>query len=852
MISFNVITRDDPAGLEKALTSLYEVLYEEGDEAVIVDTGSTPEVLEKIRALVNDFQAARLIERPDLTIDVSEKVADWVPEASELITRPIMKSFAAAREVARKASKNPIIFWIDTDDELIEKQPGALRRLIGEMMDPDKPQIGAIFLDYLYAFAEDGQCTTVLKRERAVLRDRYYWAGRCHETLLPNADELHLNSGYFEGLCTQVRHNKFNNEDKLLRESDARNYLILRTEMEEDAAAGKEGDPRTKFYLGNAARGLRRWFESLKLYADFLDESGSRDDRYASAYYMGGIYMTQDLCRPFDAIKWYTRANEISPQDPRGFYGLARCYAALHRFAESMLWYEHAERLPEPAGLHSYDPTHVLFHPHLVAARACKELGMMVKAVEYAQKACDYREKDKDAAEVLQCMKNAASGRRLAEAITTICSNLPHKGPNAARVAREICNEMQAIPPEIEKVGISKTEPPDPRPPAPTLAIWCGQTGEPWGPRSRKDGVGGSEKMVLLISEALQKRGVNVSVYCTMDYGSRGIDPKTGVNWRHWAEFDEKQPRDVLVLWRQVTAVAGLASPAKKRVLWLHDVQNPAAYTDVVKKVVNLVQCQSEFHAEPLRDILPPEKIWIARNAIEAPLLDWSQKNPKSVIYLSSPDRGLLTSARIVEEAQKLDPKITLTVLYGVTPWARQNFAKSSYMSIPDIGRDWCLDDYELAVHAQLDKIGAVNLGRIGFDAVSRCLAKSGVWIYPTRFPEISCMSAMEAMAHGAIPVCTRYGALAETVSSPTFALPPATNEKSYYKAAGKILYNATRIGPNEVQRKILSTQSYEAFNIDDLADEWIQRLGLEGETAAPSPTPSLNATLEGAACPTT
>ena len=53
--------------------------------------------------------------------------------------------------------------------------------------------------------------------------------------------------------------------------------------------------------------------------------------------------------------------------------------------------------------------------------------------------------------------------------------------------------------------------------------------------------------------------------------------------------------------------------------------------------------------------------------------------------------------------------------------------------------------------------------GRAGQAEVARSYAQSQLWLYPTDFLEVSCITAMEAQAAGCKVVATRCGALPET-----------------------------------------------------------------------------------------
>jgi tetratricopeptide (TPR) repeat protein len=832
-ITHTIITKGYSESLENTLSSLYEVLYEKGDEVLILNTAKSTFPLNKVQ----DFEGARVVENP-LVVDFRPYIEKWLPERLEefLEAHPdgyCLLDFAAAREITRREARNTVIFWIDSDDTISEEAPGSLRKIVNDTMDPSKPEVDSIFMDYRYAFDPDGTCTTTLRRERFFFRDRYHWVGKCHETAIPSEgiDPPPRRAGYFQNLKASIDHKK----GRSTQYSDIRNYVILRKDYEESKKADAL-DPRTIFYYGNSARGLRNFKEAHLLYDEFDPVSGNPDDRFAAHYYKASMYLDPECQRPLDALESYKRCTEIHPNDPRGYFGVSRVYAALFRWQECLHWYKIGCGLRIPDNqVFSYDPTHIDWHPHMIAAVACKELGKMEDCVQLAQIALQNRPDYQSAEEIKKSLGFSHMGARLADSVVCVLKSLRNGGPNAQRVAREVCSEIAVVPEELEKLGINRSEEPDPREPRPNLAIYCGASLEDWGPHSRFSGCGGSEKMVILLSEALQKEGTwNVSVYAPVPPEQRGIDPQTGVLWRHWSEFSDTIPRDVFVAWRGHSHLLQKCR-ARARILWCHDVQSLGSYTPEVLAMVDKIQVQSQYHALPFsNDPRFQDKIWVARNAIEFYMTqDVDSRNPKQVVYCSTPDRGLITTLRIVDQARKVDPEISLVAAYGFTPFTRKCYAANRHRFLPDVGHEISTDLYEQRVSQLLDSTGSTMLHRIGFEELYKLLLSSGVWLYPTRFPEISCMSAMEAQAAGCIPLSTRYAALGETIlpfaaslAPPLEPLPETGEVQSGWidQAASKLL-KAVQQPAASKQRQQLAELAWQSFNVDDLAKEWVTTL---------------------------
>lgn len=850
-ISYTMIHKGDPNSILKCIRSLIQgerPMYREGDEFVVVDTGSTVKQVNRLRSQLAKLSVPfNVIARPDLSVPYEPLIRQYFNDNIELLDEfkqatgsgKGILDFAAARQLSLEAATKEFIMWIDSDDVFYDEGgPVSFRDAVQQAIDKG---CSAVFMDYQYSFAEDGTCITTLRRERVVRKALYRWAGRCHETLIPveGANQKAGDAAFFQDVRAGIRHTDARKPHRI---SDIRNYVIMRHELEQE---GEKTDPRTIFYLGNASRGLADFRQSLHFYKMFDGLSGSIDDRFAALYYTAIMYMDPKMRRPFDALDTMFECIKLKPYDPRGYFGISYAYAQVCRWEECVRWYEIGRGLQMPkTELFSYDPTHIHYKPHCVAAKAYKELGNVPKMMEAATAAYNYRPNFPEAQQLVMEAKNEAAGIRLLESVTTCARNCPDQSASV-RIVDTLCSELAVIPPKMEEMGLGRTEGPDPRETRPELAIICPGVGEKWGAFSRNIGIGGSEKMVILLAEALQARGtVNVSVYCDCPSHVRGVAEDTGVLWRHWSEFDRKRPRHTVVYWRCPEWVHKLPVPAEKRVIWNHDVQDPSRYTQAVLAIADLVQVQSKYHAQPLQGVVPPEQLWIARNATELPVKTKKRlpRDPKQIVYCSSWDRGVTTAMAIFEAALAKDPELTLCITYGITPWARKLMAKNFHRFVPDLGHDVSLDLFEREVHKMADRIGprVKILNRVNFAQMSVLLQSSGVWLYPTRFPEISCMSAMEAQLSGCVPVCTDFGALAETVLPEARALVPALPAlpasglpEAYVQEAAELLLRATAVPEDDPRRAALSKAAFKAFDVWDLSAQWLTTLGLP--TSPPS-----------------
>lgn len=824
-VSVTIIARDCAESLERTLYSLRAQFVLPCDEILVLDTGSQDAGATKTMAR---RYGARVIERPDLRKDYREKVRAWCPEHECVLDQTDYRDgglldFAEARQIVSDAAKHDIQLWIDSDDTLQEKNPGHLRATVNKYFTEGSSYC-QLFLDYIYSRdPSDGSVTSILKRERIIDRRYCYWKGRCHETAIPREHAGDKRGTYFQDLQSVIEHNRNQPRDwDKINPSDLRNYVILRNEREET----KNGyvDPRTTFYLGNAARGIHHNAEAIELYKEFLPTSGSRDDRYAATYYVATLFVGPMLRRPIDALDWYFKCIRLKPEDPRGYFGIQRAYFQMGRYNEAMHWFKVGRMLPEPtACVHNYDPRHIHVLPLQIAALTCEKMDHPEGVKEFMDQLIQASPGHTETEELKKHLGNWLAGKRLEEGVGVLLANASTqaKGDRMALqdIGRSLVARLPHVPATLERRGLAKMEPEDPRE-GKDLVFYAGAASEPWGPKSGETGIGGSEKATIMMAPRLQKRGFRVTVYADVPVDQRGIDDSTGVNWQHFGSFDYKRPRGTVIFWRSPEL---LEAPIRceKRILWCHDVQNPGRWNAQRVGLADQVWVLSDYHALTLGPVGKElgDRLIVTRNGIEADLFQRYygkvERDPKKVIYASSPDRGILTAIKVFQAADV--PGSTLDLYYGFTKLYMDNASKYEYWHIPDKGADCNAYEYLQEVLHTVDQDDRITFrGRVGWEELAREMCQAGVWLYPTRFPEISCMGAMEAQAAGMIPVHTGDAALKETVFSGFLISADSVNE------AAKALRGAMGDNMNET-REDIHKEACKRFDYEALADEWTE-----------------------------
>jgi glycosyltransferase involved in cell wall biosynthesis len=299
------------------------------------------------------------------------------------------------------------------------------------------------------------------------------------------------------------------------------------------------------------------------------------------------------------------------------------------------------------------------------------------------------------------------------------------------------------------------------------------------------EGLGGSETALVKVAEHFALREYDVRVYCGDQDGGVRSDritvmeqPKMRgqVLYLPAAAWDPGTEADLLVVSR-VPEAFDYSIKAKRRALWLHDADygdriNPeriARATDVIV----LSQFQRELLTERYPFLADEPNLLVSRNGIEPAFFEGELPEKKPwVVYSSSPDRGLDVLLECWPQIKEAVPEAELHHFYAPV-----------YNEMASSGQFPHLAPFIERVEALHDEIeagcgGVVRRGSLGQAQLAEVFKEATVWAYPSwaspfnaSFPEISCISAMEAVAAGLVPVTLKHGALPETLAGANAAL---------------------------------------------------------------------------------
>jgi glycosyltransferase involved in cell wall biosynthesis len=359
------------------------------------------------------------------------------------------------------------------------------------------------------------------------------------------------------------------------------------------------------------------------------------------------------------------------------------------------------------------------------------------------------------------------------------------------------------------------------------IVIWLGPAVETWDPLTAlATGIGGSETAAIHMSNELAALGHEVVVYADilkverilapdgfkladLDRGKRGCLIDKLVEWFPYRMWRPGTVCDLFISSRQPEARRKLAPKCKQAWLWMHDLHCGPDWDNVIGTDYDKILCLSKWSRERFLHYYPgvdSTKVVQTSNGVDptrfvGTVVDEDGEEdrrpgrqhipflrdgllcarPLRVTWSSSPDRGL---DRLLDMwpaiRSTLDSDATLHVYYGFDTW--KNLAELHGM-VGDLHRIALLEERLAAMATQ----GIVFHGRRGQQEIADSYLRSQLWLYPTSFEEVSCITAMEAQAAGCKIVATRCGALPETAPGAWFVDGPVF-EADFLKAVREAL----------------------------------------------------------------
>lgn len=336
--------------------------------------------------------------------------------------------------------------------------------------------------------------------------------------------------------------------------------------------------------------------------------------------------------------------------------------------------------------------------------------------------------------------------------------------------------------------------------------------------------IGGTQAAVAYLTAALARKGARVTLFNNtrqekMVDGVHVLPPSPSVG-------QLAQEADIVVVvgtpaGRQIRA--GL-NPRGPMVLWCHlaaeqPMTHPlqiAAEQAAWDHLVMVSHWQRDNFAEGFK--IDPARMTVIGNAI-APFFSaidpgpaWFETGaPPTLIYSSLPYRGLQILLDIFPTIRARVPDAQLKVFSGMSIYASHKGP----------------DDYRFLYELARALPGCDYHGVVGQAKLAAEITGAAAFTYPSTQAETACISLMEAMALGALPLTTDLGALSETAAGFGMQVPPGLASFDLLYAFADLVVEAlseARANPAKAAetRKRQIAFARETYSWDRRAEEWI------------------------------
>jgi tetratricopeptide (TPR) repeat protein len=631
------------------------------------------------------------------------------------------KDFSQARNFNFSQAAGDYLFWIDADDVVkgAEFLPNVVKR-----MEEDK--VDTVVMNYLYDFDEDSKkCTVKHLKTRIVKKDVVKWVGEVHEDFEPLRELKPM-------MVDEIEILHITNE-KRAKQSAVRNLDIAKKYLE-----NHPNDPWSDWLMANALMSLKKEKQAIKFYEKFIHDSNSKDNNFIAYLRLGDTRKN---------VNDYLGALSIRPDYPDAYLKIGELYYNQKEFDLAKRFILVGLQIKKPdTQVIVYNPRDYDFNPLMILSKVFVELKEYSHAIRVLERCVKIIPDHPVATETLGLLKKFKDNENKVDDIIE----------NAKTIDKDKLKEyLDNVPVELKShpklavfrnFHIIKTEST-----GKDIAYYCGHTDFEWYPGAKR--MGGSEEAVVNLAKNWKEQGYNVTVFNNCGNVSKIYD---GVEYKPYWEYNSKDKYDVLVVWRHPRPV-DFEHNATKIFVDVHDVLGVGEFTQDRLEKIDKVFFKTKAHRNLYN--IPDEKVCIVPNGVDPEQFNHDiVKNPYLILNTSSPDRHLDATLDIFEELIRKQPDKPwkLAWYYG---WDNFLAWNKDHKVLMDFYRKQSSRFQKLVDEGRAE--GGISISQ---EEIAKKYLEAGIFLYPTQFFEIHCISAVKAQLAGCRMITSDFAALNETV----------------------------------------------------------------------------------------
>jgi glycosyltransferase involved in cell wall biosynthesis len=312
------------------------------------------------------------------------------------------------------------------------------------------------------------------------------------------------------------------------------------------------------------------------------------------------------------------------------------------------------------------------------------------------------------------------------------------------------------------------------------------------GSHINTNGLGGSETWVVEMSRNIPKSfpGTRVIVFCQCEKGEMfEFVEYAPIEYFHNFVANNIVKYCIISRFTEYVPVA-LKSHCQNVGIIFHDIVHPETIIPVDPKL-KWVFCLTDWHSRSVREMFPQFSVQTLNYGIDSSRFRPLEKVQNSFIYSSFPNRGLVILLKMWKRIVEKFPEAELHLYCDLEGEWVNRVAKDEMIEIKSL----MTDSPGVFEHGWVDKV-----------TLSEAWSTAEYWLYPCKFEETFCLTALEAAITKTFVVSNNLAALGETVGDRGLVVHgDATTQRWQDEVLEKLFKYMSR----EVSKEVLIEKNY-------------------------------------------